>query len=172
MFVSSVTILASSWDPPDFLELYLHWIDSPLVNSGPLYVSEVFAGTSSSLLRVTQFDPPSIEYSTLKNTDTVAWEPLLSVIVGVCFPVSFEHVPADVETFAHETVNVDSSVQLLPSVDHRYWISVPWGWLSNEYEELAPALIDCPLAPPVVPLAKYANAVSLPVTALTFLFWT
>ena len=56
----------------------------------------------------------------MKNTETAASEPLLRVIVGVCFPVSFEHVPADVETFAHETVNVDSSVQLLPSVDHRY----------------------------------------------------
>ena len=56
----------------------------------------------------------------MKNTETAASEPLLRVIVGVCFPVSFEHVPADVETFAHETVNVDNSVQLLPSVDHRY----------------------------------------------------
>ena len=100
--------------------------------------------------------PPSIEYSTLKNTLEVASAPEFNVIVGV-WVSSEEQLPRLVVTLTQEMVSFEpTSVHVLPpSIEYLCSLPVPVAMSSNlKFVSAAPAEIDVPEEPPVMLVLK------------------
>ena len=100
--------------------------------------------------------PPSIEYSTLKNTLEVASAPEFNVIVGV-WVSSEEQLPRLVVTLTQEMVSFEpTSVHVLPpSIEYLCSLPVPVAMSSNlKVVSAAPAEIDVPEEPPVMLVLK------------------